>query len=313
MKDGYNRIINYMRLSVTDRCNFRCKYCTPICPDFNESELLSLDELYDIAQTAVNLGIDKIRVTGGEPLIREGIIGFLQRLSSLDGLNKLALTTNGSLLKHYAHDLKLAGVSSLNISLDTINKNKFKHITNVDMLDDVLDGIFLATQENFDNIKLNVVLVGGFNIDEISDFVKLTRDNDITVRFIELMPIGECKNWDKDYFVSADIVLERESRLKRVSFDGVSEVYKIDGYKGRVGLIRPMSNKFCSLCNKIRVTADGKIKTCLHSDDEYDLKGLKSDVLEKKIKEAIHNKPLSHTLNSTCFSDSKRYMNQIGG
>lgn len=313
MKDGYNRTINYMRLSVTDKCNFRCKYCSPNCVNIDDSELLSLDELYDIAKAAVDLGVDKIRVTGGEPLIKEGIIDFLSRLSKLNGLNKLALTTNGSLLKYCAHDLKTAGVHSVNISLDTLKKEKFKQITNVDMLDDVLEGIFLATQESFDDIKLNVVLIGGFNIDEIPDFINLTRDNNITVRFIELMPIGECKNWDIDNFVPADIALEKEKRLKRVSFDGVSEVYKIDGYKGRVGLIRPMSNKFCTMCNKIRVTADGKIKTCLHSDDEYDLKGLKKSLLRDKICEAILNKPLAHSLSSTCFSSSKRYMNQIGG
>ncbi len=313
MKDVYNRNINYMRLSVTDNCNLRCLYCLPNNNLISQNSVLSNDELFEICEKAVSLGIEKIRITGGEPLIRPGIVDLCKKISSIDLLRQLAITTNGCLLSRYAHDLKLAGVNKINISLDTLNTEKFKYITRNGDLSDVLNGIESAQREHFDDLKLNVVLIGGLNTDEISDFIELTKDNDITVRFIELMPIGECLSWDNSKFVSCDIVLEKIKSWKRDSFDGVSEVYKNDGYKGRVGLIRPLSNKFCDKCNKIRVTADGKIKTCLHSNDEYNLHGLHGDELSKVIKNAILCKPFEHSLSTSCFSETSRYMNQIGG
>lgn len=313
MKDGYNRMITYMRLSVTDKCNFNCKYCSPYSVHSHSDSILNFEEYYEICKTAVDLGVQKIRLTGGEPLIRNGIIEFCERLSALEGLNQLVMTTNGSLLKDNAKSLRDAGVSRLNISLDTLNFEKFKSITGTDKLQSVIDGIKTAQITGFEEIKLNVVLIGGFNIDEIYDFVSLTRENNISVRFIELMPIGETKTWDKDKYVNADIVLERVPELSRIFFDGVSEVYQIEGFKGTVGLIRPMSNKFCDICNKIRVTCDGKIKTCLHSGDEYSLRGLTGVDLKNAMINAIANKPHSHNLSSSCFSLTDRFMNEIGG
>ncbi len=313
MKDGYNRNINYMRLSVTDKCNLRCKYCVPEEITNNNISVLSNDEYFEICEKAVALGIDKIRITGGEPLVRNDIVDLCSKISSLSGLKQLAITTNGSLLGGLAHDLKLSGVNRINISLDTLDPVKFKDITRNGDLKDVLNGIKEAQKERFDDIRINVVLIGGFNTDEISDFVELTKSNAITVRFIELMPIGECSSWSDDKFVSCDIVLDEIKSLKRISFDGVSEVYQIDGYKGKVGLIRPLSNKFCDKCNKIRVTADGKIKTCLHSNDEYELRGLHGDTLSNAIKNAVLSKPAEHSLSSSCFSKTFRYMNEIGG
>lgn len=313
MKDGYNRNINYMRLSVTENCNLRCRYCTPEKTIAGVNSVLSNDELFEICEKAVSLGIEKIRITGGEPLIRHDIVDLCRRISSLSSLRQLAITTNGCLLSRYAHELKLSGVNRLNISLDTLNARKFKYITRNGDLVDVLNGIDSAQNEHFDDIKVNVVLIGGFNTDEIFDFVELTKDNDITVRFIELMPLGESSTWDDSKFVSCDIVLNEIKSLKRIAFDGVSEVYKICGYKGRVGLIRPLSNKFCDKCNKIRVTADGKIKTCLHSSDEYNLRGLHGEALSVAIQNAILCKPAEHSLLTSCFSETSRYMNQIGG
>ena len=242
MKDGYNREINYMRLSVTDKCNFRCKYCMPtdgVCTDKNT---LSFDELYLICKTAVSLGIEKIRITGGEPLLRDGIVDFCKSIASLNGLTELAITTNGSLLKKYAEGLKNAGVSKLNISIDTLDRKKYKRITDTDCYDEVIEGIKLAQSLNFKEIKINVVLIGGFNTDEIESFVELTKNSDTTIRFIELMPIGNCADWDSSHFVSADTVLKAVPSLRRLSFDGVSQTYNVDGYKGKIGLIRPISN-----------------------------------------------------------------------
>lgn len=313
MKDGYNRKISYMRLSVTQSCNFRCKYCMPDNIECTKSAELSFDKMYDICHSAVKLGVEKIRITGGEPLIRKDIVDFCQRVSSINGLRELTMTTNGSLLSEYAFALKEAGVRRLNISLDTLSEEKFKKITSTDNLYNVLDGIKTAEKAGFDEIKINVVLIGGFNTDEIADFVNLTEHNNYSIRFIELMPIGECSRWDKSSFVSADDVLKAVPQLKRINVDGVAQTYKIDGYKGTVGLIRPMSDKFCDMCNRIRVTADGKLKTCLHSSDEYDLSMLSGVALENKIKEAILNKPSGHKLTTTCFSETSRFMNQIGG
>ncbi|MDO4748401.1 MAG: GTP 3',8-cyclase MoaA [Eubacteriales bacterium] len=312
MKDEYNRQISYMRLSVTDKCNFNCSYCKG--DSFSTlTDVMSFDEMYEICKAFVKCGIDKIRLTGGEPLLREGIVDFCKRLSSIEGLNSLVMTTNGCLLKHYAKDLKRAGVSRLNISLDTLNKDKFNKLTGIDAFDDVIEGIYEAQECGFKNIKINVVLMGGINDDEIADFIELTKNNDFTIRFIELMPLGACSQWDKARFISSDLVLKTNENLERITFDGVSEIYRVNGYKGRIGLIRPMTNKFCDVCNRIRVTADGKIKPCLHSNDEYNIRGLSGLELQNAIKNAIASKPKSHNMNSFCLSNSTRYMNQIGG
>lgn len=312
MKDSYNRQICYMRLSVTDKCNFNCSYCKSGV-DKQKRELLSFDELYNICVEAVNCGISKIRITGGEPLVRSGIIDFCKKVSNISGLNELTMTTNGSLLKYYASQLKSAGVSRLNISLDTLNPTRFNLITSTESYNEVLEGIKEAQKCGFKGIKINCVLIGGFNDDEIKDFVSLTKDNDIVVRFIELMPIGESANWQSDKFVSNEKVLQTVPELKMQSFDGVAQMYKVDGYKGYVGLIRPMSDKFCGVCNRIRVTSDGKIKPCLHSKDEFDLRGLVGSDLKDMIEKAILSKPQSHSLEHTCCSNSTRFMNEIGG
>lgn len=313
MKDGYNRKINYMRLSVTDRCNFRCKYCVSENCQADIDNELSLNRLYDISKVAVSSGVDKIRITGGEPLLRDGIVEFCEKLSNIDGLNELTMTTNGCMLKEYAKPLKDAGVSRLNISLDTLDRQKFVEITGVDKLDEVLAGIDAAVDAGYKQIKINVVLIGGFNTDEITFFVNLTKDNEISIRFIELMPVGACRSWNKECFVSDDIVLSTVPQLKEINSDGVAQIYKIDGYKGTVGLIRPMSQKFCDVCNRIRVTADGKLKTCLHSSEEYDLVSLDEHEILSCFEQAILNKPLCHNLSLSCHSNTVRFMNQIGG
>lgn len=311
MKDRFNREITYLRLSLTDRCNFRCKYCMPDGNSFHNTEL-TFDELYNICVCAVELGIKKIRITGGEPLCRNGVEDFCKVIRNIKGLEELTLTTNGSLLADKAENLKDAGISRLNISLDTLKRERFRELTGVDKFDDVIKGIEVAKQHSFKQLKINVVLMKDYNTDEISDFVELTKYNDISVRFIELMPIGNLSNFNKRY-IKADVVLEKEPQLKLIKASGVAQIYQKLGYKGTVGLIKPMSQKFCDVCNRIRITCDGKLKTCLHSAEEYDLRGLNGDLLKSKFVEAILNKPDSHSLSETCFSNSLRYMNQIGG
>ena len=317
MKDAFNREINYLRISVTDLCNLRCRYCMPekgVCKK-RHSDILSVEEIETIVRAAVELGVDKVRITGGEPLVRNGIMEICRKIGAIDGLKEICLTTNGILLGDMAKDLRKAGVTRVNVSLDTLDPVKFKEITRVGELSDVFKGINAAKEAGLLPLKINTVLIGGFNDDEIHDFVEMTRDEEIDVRFIELMPIGESADWDKKCFVSSSRVLELEPRLEPIVREGsaVASLYRIPGFKGRVGLINPMSHPFCSECNRIRVTADGKLKTCLHSNEEIELKGLSAEAVKEHIASAITDKPLRHHLNERSKSESKRNMFQIGG
>lgn len=315
MRDNNGRTIEYLRLSVTDRCNFRCRYCMGQdgVEKLSHSDILSLEELYEIAAAAVECGVKKIRLTGGEPLVRRGITDLCKKLRTIPGLEELDLTTNGSFLSEMASELKSAGVSRLNISIDTLNEDKFRAITRIGTLGDTLRGIAAAKEAGFTNTKINSVLIGGFNTDEIQDFIELTRDEPVSMRFIELMPIGECASWDKTCFVPADIVLKACPELQPVNSSGVAECYQIPGYSGTVGLIRPMSHRFCSSCNRIRVTSDGKLKPCLHSSEELPLRGLHGTALLDAIRNGINSKPKRHYLSENHRSSSIRRMDQIGG
>ena len=275
------------------------------------NEICSFEELCAMVEATVKCGVSKIRVTGGEPLVRRGIITFCRMLKTIDGVSELCLTTNGSLLGSMASDLKAAGVDRLNISLDTLRPERFSEITRLGSLTDVLSGIKAAEDAGFENIKINCVLLGGINDDEISDFVELTKDKPYEVRFIERMPIGLCASFGS--FVPASRVLEVCPSLKPVVSSGVAKRYKIKGYKGSVGLITPLSNEFCPQCNRLRITADGKLKPCLHSDVEIPLRGLSGAQLEEAICRGILAKPEHHHLKEEGFTQSHRAMNQIGG
>lgn len=317
MKDSFGREINYLRISVTDLCNLRCRYCMPEngIEKKRHCEILSVEEIEMIVRAAAELGITKVRITGGEPLVRKGIIEICERLGAIEGLKEICLTTNGVLLSGMALQLKAAGINRANISLDTLDPDKYKLITRGGELFDVLRGVRAAREEGLLPLKVNVVLIGGFNDDEISDFVELTRDEELDVRFIELMPIGESAGWDKKCFIPSSRVLEKEPRLEPV-FDGangVETLYRVPGYMGRIGLINPLSHPFCANCNRIRVTADGELKTCLHSAEEIDLKGLSAAAVKKRIAAAILSKPLRHYMNEHSKSESVRNMFQIGG
>lgn len=314
MLDGCGRTIDYLRLSVTDLCNYRCRYCMPeegICKR-SHSEILSVGELAEIAEAAVRCGVKKIRLTGGEPLVRRGILDICRRLRAIPGLEELCLTTNGSLLPKLASPLREAGVDRLNISLDTLRPDRFAAMTRLGRLSDVLDGIRAAEDAGFRNIKLDTVLIGGFNDDETGDFVALTREHPWEVRFIELMPMGPCASWDKSCFLPVDFILERNPTLQEIPVSGVARRYRLPGAPGAVGLISPLSHDFCGGCRRVRVTADGKLKGCLHSREESSLRGLHGEALEEAIRQGILHKPRQHHLTERP-SDTPRNMHQIGG
>ncbi len=318
MKDSYGRNINYLRISVTDLCNLRCKYCMPEEGVYKvqHGDILSIEEIEKIAKAFVHLGVNKIRLTGGEPLVRKGIVNIVEKVGSLDGIKDLAMTTNGILLKKYAGDLKTAGLNRVNISLDTLKAEKYAYITRGDKLKDVLEGIEEAKKVGLTPVKINTVLIGGFNEDEIEDFVRLTEKEEVDVRFIELMPIGEAIDLESEYYVSNQLVLNKVPELIRTEIQDISSpavYYKLPNGKGKVGIINPISCKFCEYCNRVRLTARGKLKLCLHSNEEIDLKNalIKGEDIEKIIIDAIMKKPESHKLESGEYVKKKMY--QIGG
>jgi len=314
MIDNYGRLVDYLRLSVTDLCNYRCQYCMPaegVCKK-EHGAILSVEECVEMARAAAACGIRKVRLTGGEPLVRRGILDICRGISEIPGIEELCLTTNGSLLPQLAQPLREAGVDRLNISLDTLRPERFRSMTRVGELQDVLDGIAAAEEAGFHNLKLDVVLIGGFNDDEIGDFLALTMERPWEVRFIELMPMGPCADWEKSCFLSGNAVLERYPALQGIEPNGVARRFRLPGAKGAVGLISPISCDFCSQCRRIRITADGKLKGCLHGREELSLRGLHGAQLEDAIRQGIAQKPQRHHLRERS-SDTPRTMNQIGG
>lgn len=315
MIDRYGRKIEYMRISVTDLCNYRCVYCME--PDGvrkrAHGEQLRFEEIAEIAAAAADCGVRKLRLTGGEPLVRRGIVQLCRMLRAISGIEELTMTTNGSLLKELAAPLKAAGLDRLNVSLDTLNPLRFREITRCGRLEDVLDGLDAANRAGFRGTKLDVVLLGGINDDEIVSLAEMTRRQPIGVRFIELMPMGVCANFPKDRFLSADAVLNALPSLERIGADGVAERYRLPDAQGTVGLIRALSRSFCASCNRIRLTADGKLKPCLHSAAEIPVRGLHGDDLRKAVVRAIDAKPPCHRLDRQGVSDTPRPMYQIGG
>lgn len=320
MLDEEGREVNYLRISVTDLCNLRCIYCMPEEGIIKKSyaDILNIEEFEKIVKVASKLGINKVRLTGGEPLVRKGIVELVQKISRVPGINEVALTTNGTLLKDYAKPLKEAGLKRVNISIDTLQEDKYKYITKGGELKDVLEGIRIAKEVGLSPLKFNVVLINGFNDDEIDDFVNLTMDNEIDIRFIELMPIGENGGWAKDHFISNKIVLEKHPNLMPIinmDKSAPAQHYKLLGAKGNVGFINPISSHFCSSCNRLRITADGKIKPCLHSNEEIDIKTVireKRDI-SSALAKAIRIKPKEHHINDANYTPINREMVQVGG
>jgi cyclic pyranopterin phosphate synthase len=318
MKDSFGREINYLRISLTDRCNLRCEYCMPEkgVKKVSHNDILTLEEMYEIIKVFVDLGINKIRFTGGEPLVRLGAVDLISKISKLEGVNEIAMTTNGTLLETYADDLKKAGLTRVNISLDTLNMEKYRRITRGGDLNKALNGIKAAREAGLTPIKINTVLIGGFNEDEIPDLVNLTMGHQMDIRFIELMPIGEAVGFAKDKFISNSRVLETVPNLISVEAEDRSSparYFRLPGAKGKVGIINPISCKFCSNCNRVRLTSTGKLKLCLHSNREIELRDAmrNEEDISSIIKEAIYSKEKEHHLENDEFIT--RNMNQIGG
>jgi len=276
-------------------------------------DILSVEEIAEIVQAAAACGITKVRITGGEPLVRRGIIEICKRVAQTDGIKEVCLTTNGILVPQFADELKSAGVNRLNISLDSLDRVTYNKITRFDAFNDAIAGVHSAFNAGFETIKVNTVLIGGINDNEILDILDLTRKYRIDVRFIEIMPIGECADWASCRFVSAQSVLDVAPQLREVGTDGVTKQYMLPDGLGTVGLISPISSHFCPACNRIRITSDGRLKPCLHSENEIYLRGLHGKDLENTIRHAIFNKPRKHELDAGEHSASTRNMNAIGG
>ena len=317
MLDQYKRNINYMRISVTELCNLRCRYCMPadgICKKEHE-EMLSEDELIQAVEVAVSLGITKLRITGGKPLVKRNIISICRRIAAVKGIREVCMTTNGILLPALALPLREAGVTRLNISLDTLDRDKYFYITRGGALDDAWAGIEAALSAGFQKVKLNAVLIGGFNDNEIAALAELTKRYPLDVRFIEMMPMYNSGDFDETAFLPCEKVLEVLPELVAVEPDGgVAQLYQLPGAMGRVGLIRPVNVHFCGSCHRIRLTADGKIKPCLHSAEEYSIKGLDFTEMRSVMERAIQRKPEWHgEMSFKKRSHAGRNMNQIGG
>lgn len=317
MIDQYGRSITYMRVSVTERCNLRCRYCMPengIVKKRHE-DMLTEDELIMAIEAAASLGIRKLRITGGEPLVKKNILSICRRAAEINGIEELCMTTNGTLLKNYAKLLREAGVQRLNISVDTLDPDKYGYITRYGKIDDFYTGLEAALEAGYKKIKLNVVLIGGFNDDEIRPLSELTLRYPVDVRFIELMPMLDNPSFDERAFIPYTRVLDVLPELAPVNPDGgVAKLYSLPNSKGNIGLISPVSAHFCGECNRIRLTADGKIKPCLHSAEELSLKGLDKDGMFAQLKKAIWHKPKWHgDLDAQHHSQAGRNMNQIGG
>jgi len=324
--DPYKRKINYLRISVTDKCNLRCRYCMPEegIPLISHGAILTYEEILRIVRVFAAEGISKVRLTGGEPLVRKGIVDFISRLSQIEEIKDLSLTTNGILLKEYARDLKRAGLKRINVSLDSLTKERFFQITRRDEYERVWNGIEEALRVGFSPIKINMVAIKGLNDDEIESFARLTLHLPLTVRFIEYMPSGNGEEWKESDILTIPQIKDRLERVGPLTpvppdqWDGPSKRFKIEGAIGEIGLIGAVSSHFCSDCNRLRLTPDGKIRTCLFSDEEIDVreilrKGGRDQDLKERLLVALRTKPERHHINSHQFKKCQRNMSAIGG
>ena len=317
MIDQFGRSITYLRISVTDKCNLRCRYCMPedgVCIK-EHTDMLSEDELISAVEVAASLGITKVRITGGEPLVKKNIVSICRRTAAVEGIREVCLTTNGVLLPQLAKPLKEAGVKRLNLSLDSLDPEKYAYITRVGKLENFKAGLDAAFEAGFEKIKINAVLIGGFNDNEIVQLTDLTKQYPLDMRFIEMMPMYDSGDFDEKAFVPYSRVLEVLPEAEPVAADGgVAKLYRLPDAKGNIGLISPLNAHFCGECNRLRLTADGKLKPCLHAADEYSIKGLDFEATKAVMEQAIWNKPAWHgDLDAVHRSKAGRNMNEIGG
>ena len=333
--DSLGRKITYLRVSITDRCIYRCIYCKPeeqfeFIP---HEEILRYEEIMEIIEEAVNLGVTKVRITGGEPLVRKGVVDFIKKLREIKKLEDISLTTNGFFLSEYAEKLKDAGLNRVNISLDSLQEEKYKKITRGGSLEKVLKGIDSALKAGLLPIKINTVLFRGINDEEVENFVRLTLERPLSIRFIELMPSleGIIDNY-KDKFISGLNIKENLAKkysfnpIKTNSGNGPAKYYQIEGGKGTIGFITALSQHFCQTCNRIRLTSEGKIRPCLFSNQEIDLKKalrevgnsgegqiLRRKVIRDKIEMAVKLKPKGHKIKEGISNNLSFKMSRVGG
>lgn len=326
--DSYGRRIKSMRISITDKCNFRCTYCMPAegLPWLKKAEILSYEEIVRIAQVAVDIGIEQIRLTGGEPLVRRDVPELVRQLHAIPGLHSLSLTTNGILLKQQAKALAEAGLTRINVSLDSLLREKFTQLTRRDQLHGVLEG--LAELEHYPSIhpiKINAVAIRGFTEEEVLDFVHLARNKAYVMRWIEFMPLDADQLWRKEDILTGgeirQIIEETHGHLVPITTGDPSETarrYTFSDGIGEVGFINPVSEPFCAQCDRIRITADGQLRTCLFATEETDLRAVirsnaNDEELAQVIRQAVWHKELKHYIGDKRFKRANRSMSRIGG
>ncbi|MBO8153112.1 GTP 3',8-cyclase MoaA [Thermovirga sp.] len=324
MNDSYGRELNYLRISVTDRCNFRCVYCMPQegVTFIPHERIMTFEDIDFLLNVLIPMGIKKVRFTGGEPLVRKGVTEFLKKLKQKRPQLKIALTTNGSLVKFFVEEIRDIGLSGLNISLDTINKDKFKDITRVNEFENVVEGIDIIGKALRVPLKINTVVIKGFNDDEIEDLIEFARKKNAVIRFIEFMPLDESV-WSMDNFLPADEILsrlpgglevwEKEETSASHSMNGPAVYYK-NIYTGqRIGIIAAVSNHFCDKCNRLRVTANGELRTCLFAPKGKNilplLRARDKETLEETIRSEVRMKPKGWMF----LANTQKHMWQIGG
>jgi len=324
LTDQHGRRITYLRVSLTDRCNLRCRYCMPAegVPLKQHADLLTFEEIVAIVQAGVELGITKVRLTGGEPLVRKGAVELVRMLAGVPGIRDLAMTSNGLLLSQYAAQLRQAGLQRINISLDTLKPDRFQYMTGSDAWQQVMDGIAAALAAGFEQVKLNVVAIRGYNDDEIADFIRFVYDKPLHLRFIEFMPVGNAFWAPEKLIPAAEIKSAAGAVAKLVRFitsdrNTAVEQYGIEGSPATVGFIAAMSEKFCARCNRLRLTADGFFKPCLACRNEINIKipvrqGHRGAELKRTFYEALRLKPHKHTMESGA-AETKRHMAEVGG
>ena len=326
--DNFGRTVDYVRLSVTDRCDFRCVYCMAEDMTFApKSEILSLEELFQVASGMSELGVRKIRLTGGEPLIRPNIMSLIERLGDLEQLDELALTTNGSQLQRLAPALRDAGVSRINISLDSLHPRKFRHLTRHGNLDQVIAGIDAAIAAGFKGIKINAVILKGRNEEEVIDLVQFAREREIDIAFIEEMPLGRIVEHDRELTLCSSDELRKRIAAEHAmtalgdpsGTAGPTRYFQLDGDQSRVGFISPHSNNFCHLCNRVRVTVEGRLLLCLGNEHSVDLRDVlrreqyHPDLLKRAIVDAMGLKPERHHFDNAAEPQILRFMSATGG
>ena len=326
LEDGFGRRVTYVRISVTDRCDLRCIYCMAEEMVFQPREqILSFEEILRLARALVELGVSKIRLTGGEPLVRRGIVDLAQQIADLPGLRELVLTTNGTRLAPMASELRRAGVRRINISLDTLNENRYREMTRVGSLQDVLEGIDAAKRAGFESVKINAVILRGRNFDEVEDLVNFALDRDLDVTFIEEMPLGSVDGRSRmEEFCSSHEILRKLQEVFSIlpsshTTGGPARFWQVAGRSSRIGFISPQTHNFCSDCNRIRVTADGKLLPCLGHENATDLRellrspGATLGDIKALLRYALQQKPKHHDFTVTERPVLFRHMSRTGG